>query len=147
MLTAAVAAGPLGRTASAATDQNFAAEVYSYSRSRGLFAGVALDGTSISVDRSANRGVLQEAWGRGVEIINGTVTTTDETARGFLTAVTSSTSGSTAVATAPPASNSAPVEATSSTPPANEAPAAGAHPPGETRTFPMADPTPGSEPK
>src|ERR1044072_3988465 len=40
---ASVAAGPVGRSASAATDQNFTAEVYSYSRNRGLFAGVSLE--------------------------------------------------------------------------------------------------------
>jgi len=43
---ASVAAGPVGRTASAATDAAFKAEVYSYSRSKGLFAGVALDGST-----------------------------------------------------------------------------------------------------
>ena len=58
---ASVAAGPVGRTASAATDQNFKAEVYSYSRSRGVFAGLALDGTVITIDDDANAAVLQEA--------------------------------------------------------------------------------------
>lgn len=47
---AAVAAGPVGRNAHAATDAQMHAEIYSYSRSRGLFAGVALDGTAITVD-------------------------------------------------------------------------------------------------
>ena len=58
---ASVAAGPVGRTASAATDQNFKAEVYSYSRTRGAFAGLALDGTVISIDDDCQRAVLQEA--------------------------------------------------------------------------------------
>jgi SH3 domain-containing YSC84-like protein 1 len=44
------AAGPVGREASAATDITLKAEVYSYSRSRGLFAGAAIDGSSISLD-------------------------------------------------------------------------------------------------
>ena len=52
---AAVAAGPVGRSASANTDFKFEAEVYSYSRSKGLFAGISLNGTSIDVDESANR--------------------------------------------------------------------------------------------
>ncbi|MFO0810406.1 MAG: lipid-binding SYLF domain-containing protein [Gemmataceae bacterium] len=52
---AAVAAGPVGRQASAGTDARFESEVYSYSRSRGLFAGVALDGTAIIYDNDANR--------------------------------------------------------------------------------------------
>jgi len=51
---ASVAAGPLGRQASAATDPTFKAEVYSYSRSRGAFAGLALDGTVISIDDDAD---------------------------------------------------------------------------------------------
>jgi lipid-binding SYLF domain-containing protein len=51
---AAVAAGPVGRQASAATDEQLKAEVYSYSRSRGLFAGVSLEGTILSIDVAAN---------------------------------------------------------------------------------------------
>jgi len=51
---AAVAAGPVGRHTSAATDIRFEAEVYSYSRSRGLFAGVALEGAGLTMDRVAN---------------------------------------------------------------------------------------------
>ncbi len=49
----AAAAGPLGRNAAAATDAQLKAEIYSYSRSRGLFAGIALDGSSIQVDGAA----------------------------------------------------------------------------------------------
>lgn len=51
---ASVAAGPLGRQASVSTDIEFQAEVYSYSRSRGLFAGVALEGAGVTMDRKAN---------------------------------------------------------------------------------------------
>jgi lipid-binding SYLF domain-containing protein len=51
---ASVAAGPLGRQTGIATDLEFKAEVYSYSRSRGLFAGVALEGTGVTMDRKAN---------------------------------------------------------------------------------------------
>lgn len=51
---AAVAAGPVGRHAEAATDIQLKSEVYSYSRNRGLFAGVALEGTAINIDESAN---------------------------------------------------------------------------------------------
>ena len=51
---ASVAAGPVGRHTSAATDIAFRAEVFSYSRSRGLFAGVALEGASVTMDRKAN---------------------------------------------------------------------------------------------
>jgi len=51
---AAVAAGPVGRNAGAATDAGLKAEIYTYSRSRGLFAGVSLDGTVLEVDQLAN---------------------------------------------------------------------------------------------
>ncbi len=51
---AAVAAGPVGRNAEASTDTSLKAEIYSYSRSRGLFAGVALDGSVIRIDSLAN---------------------------------------------------------------------------------------------
>ena len=51
---AAVAAGPVGRNAGAATDAGLKAEIYTYSRSRGLFAGVSLDGTVLDVDQMAN---------------------------------------------------------------------------------------------
>ena len=51
---ASIAAGPVGRSTSAATDQRLTAEIYSYSRNRGLFAGIALDGTWIGMDRKSN---------------------------------------------------------------------------------------------
>jgi len=51
---ASVAAGPVGRHTSVSTDIQFKAEVYSYSRSRGLFAGVALEGAGVTMDRKAN---------------------------------------------------------------------------------------------
>lgn len=47
---ASAAAGPVGRRASAATDLPMQAEIYSYSRSRGLFAGVSLDGSALQMD-------------------------------------------------------------------------------------------------
>lgn len=51
---ASVAAGPVGRHTGVATDLRFEAEVVSYSRSRGLFAGVAFEGAGLSMDRRAN---------------------------------------------------------------------------------------------
>jgi lipid-binding SYLF domain-containing protein len=51
---AAVAAGPVGRQAEAGTDARLRAEIVSYARSRGLFAGVALDGAAILYDHRAN---------------------------------------------------------------------------------------------
>lgn len=51
---ASVAAGPVGRHTAIATDVLFKAEVVSYSRSRGLFAGIALEGAGVTMDRKAN---------------------------------------------------------------------------------------------
>ena len=51
---AAAAAGPKGRTATAATDATMRAEILSYSRSRGLFAGVSLEGSTLRQDGGAN---------------------------------------------------------------------------------------------
>ncbi|MDQ3040475.1 MAG: lipid-binding SYLF domain-containing protein [Pseudomonadota bacterium] len=59
---ASVAAGPIGRSAAAATDGEFKAEIWSWSRARGLFAGVALDGAVLSIDNGAN----SSAYGEGV---------------------------------------------------------------------------------
>ena len=54
---AGVAAGPMGRNASTATDGQLKAEIWSWSRARGLFAGVALDGAVLSIDDAANEAV------------------------------------------------------------------------------------------
>lgn len=52
---ASVAAGPVGRTASAETDIVMQAEILSYSRSQGLFAGVSLEGSTMRSDDGGNR--------------------------------------------------------------------------------------------
>jgi lipid-binding SYLF domain-containing protein len=54
---ASIAAGPLGRSAEAATDAQMRAEILSYSRSRGLFAGISLEGAVLKRDEEANRHV------------------------------------------------------------------------------------------
>ena len=51
---AAATAGPVGRNAEVATDGNLRAEIYSYSRSRGLFLGVSIDGSVLDVDHNAH---------------------------------------------------------------------------------------------
>ena len=48
------AAGPVGRSSTASTDYKLQAEVYSYSRSRGLFAGITIHGSNLSIDKDAN---------------------------------------------------------------------------------------------
>jgi len=52
---ASAAAGPVGRTASAETDATLRAEILSYSRARGLFAGISLTGSTLRADNSANK--------------------------------------------------------------------------------------------
>ena len=59
---AGVAAGPVGRNAAAATDGQLKAEIWSWSRARGLFAGVALDGAVLQIDDKANAA----AYGPGI---------------------------------------------------------------------------------
>ena len=51
---ASVALGPVGRQANAGTDARLGAEIYSYARSRGLFAGVSVGGADLSVDHNAD---------------------------------------------------------------------------------------------
>src|SRR5438105_4717323 len=52
---ASISAGPIGRTAEAGTDILLRSEIYSYARSRGLFAGVALDGARMYQDGDVNK--------------------------------------------------------------------------------------------
>jgi len=60
---ASAAAGPKGRTADASTDVTMRAEVLSYSRARGLFAGLSLEGSSLRPDKEAN----EQVYGKKVE--------------------------------------------------------------------------------
>ena len=68
---AGVAAGPVGRDASASTDVSLRAEILSYSRSRGLFAGVNLNGASISSDDDANKRFYGKALKAADVLFNG----------------------------------------------------------------------------
>ena len=52
---ASVAAGPVGRSAAAGTDLKLTAEILSYSRSKGIFAGVSLDGAVVQADKSGDQ--------------------------------------------------------------------------------------------
>ncbi|HEY4339074.1 MAG TPA: lipid-binding SYLF domain-containing protein [Steroidobacteraceae bacterium] len=130
---ASVAAGPVGRSASAGTDPTLSSEVYSYSRSRGLFAGVALDGSALTIDNNANGRFYDKGVVNAYDIINGGVRTNSDIARRFLDTVARSTGSS---ATAPPAA----------TPASNAAPAAAPAAGGSAQTFPLSDPKPGQEP-
>jgi SH3 domain-containing YSC84-like protein 1 len=71
---ASAAAGPVGRTASAETDVALRADILSYSRARGLFAGISLEGSTLRPDNDANK----HLYGKKIEakdvVLNGAVT-------------------------------------------------------------------------
>jgi lipid-binding SYLF domain-containing protein len=135
-VSASVAAGPVGRSGEASAGVQ--AEVYSYSRARGLFAGVALDGTAIYFDGKANRSF----YGRDVttdEIFSGTATTKAESARRFIAAVAAGMSP--AGATPPGVLGPPPPPVATPAPASTPAPAAEG-----AQSFPLSDPKPGGEP-
>lgn len=76
---ASVTAGPVGRNSSAATDYKMEAEVYSYSKSKGLFAGISLSGSALDIDETANNNFYGEA-ADAKTIFNGNRNTAAETA-------------------------------------------------------------------
>ena len=67
---ASAAAGPVGRLASADTDAYMRSEILSYSRARGAFAGISLEGSTLRPDSGANRNLYRRSIG-AAEIING----------------------------------------------------------------------------
>jgi lipid-binding SYLF domain-containing protein len=90
---ASVAAGPVGRQASAATDLEFEAEVVSYSRSRGLFAGVALEGSGVTMDRKANAAYYGDSGMTPERIFAGASMSPPETASRFVALLGGQTRG------------------------------------------------------
>ncbi|MFO1408455.1 MAG: lipid-binding SYLF domain-containing protein [Steroidobacteraceae bacterium] len=132
---ASVAAGPVGRTASANTDPMLKAQVLSYSRSEGVFLGVAFEGTVIAVDDTANATVYGVSDILASQVLAGNIGTPSATAVAFRDALTQAT---TSPAQAAPAA--------AATPPAAPAPATGPGAIVETKTFPMEDPAPGAPP-
>jgi lipid-binding SYLF domain-containing protein len=123
---ASVAAGPVGRTAMASTSVTFDAEVYAYSKSQGLFAGVSLEGNGIFIWKKANRRFYGDA--SAANILAGK-TTAPAPAPALVAEVTKLTSGANAAASGQAA------EPTQPAAPATEA-----------KTYPLPDPEPGTEP-
>ena len=70
-----VTAGPVGRNSTASTDYKLEAEVYSYSRSKGLFAGISLAGSAISIDSKANESFYGNDDDAGTLFSNATLNT------------------------------------------------------------------------
>ncbi len=82
---AGVTAGPVGRSAEAGVNANLESAIYAYSRSKGLFAGVALDGAVLDIDDSENERVYDKSVDAR-EILNGSVSM-DATTRPFVNAL------------------------------------------------------------
>src|ERR1051326_6823070 len=133
---ASVAAGPVGRHTEGSTDWKLRAEVLTYSRARGLFAGISFNGAVIKQDEDATR----EVYGRMVDfktILTGSVAT-PQSAEAFIAAVRQAVGTDTAP---PPVPRSTPTERP--TAPVNPPPAATPSPTPEPT--PVAEPAPATE--
>ena len=128
---ASVATGPVGRQGSAGTDITFNAEVYSYARTRGLFGGIALDGSVISIDRSANASIYHKSGITATEIFAGQSPAPPATAQRFSERLAEVTGTSVRAASATP---DAPPPPPGAAPPPTAPPAAE-----PARTYPLDD--------
>lgn len=126
---ASVAAGPVGRTAMASTSLNFDSEVYAYSRTKGLFAGVSLEGSGIFINDKYNRRFYDD--NRSASAILSATSPPPPPANDLVTEVARLTEG----ATQSVASESAEARTPAPTRPV------------EPRTYPMPDEQPGTEPR
>jgi lipid-binding SYLF domain-containing protein len=138
---ASVAAGPIGRQSSAATDIGLTAQVYSYSRASGLFAGVALDGSAITIDAASNESFYKKPGILASEIIRSDAPAAPAPADQFTAAVHKAATGALHTASKAPA---APAATEQPAPPASTV-NSGSQPSG-VQTYPMEDTQPGQEP-
>ncbi|MBD3275178.1 MAG: hypothetical protein GF372_07700 [Candidatus Marinimicrobia bacterium] len=81
---ASVSAGPKGRGVGAQTDVEFESEIYSYSKSRGLFAGVSLEGASIQIDYTATENFYGDAYTSVRRVLDGDIGNAPDSAEEFL---------------------------------------------------------------
>ncbi|MFN2426221.1 MAG: lipid-binding SYLF domain-containing protein [Candidatus Binatia bacterium] len=84
---AGVAAGPIGRETEAGTDGQFKAQIYSYARSRGLFAGVSLSGAYIGVNVDDTRTYYGKPYATNTILFEGKVTSVPKSTWAFLSAL------------------------------------------------------------
>jgi lipid-binding SYLF domain-containing protein len=136
---ASVAAGPVGRQSSAATDVGLTAQVYSYSRAQGLFAGVALDGSAMTIDHKSNESFYGRPGVLASDIIRTDAPAAPAPSGEFIAALQRSSTG-VAASTAAPRTTTAEV-----------APASSASTPQQSQskpaeTYPLEDQHPGEEP-
>ena len=127
---ASVAAGPVGRQGSAATDVSLA-EIYSYARTRGLFGGIAIDGSVIAIDKSANASLYGKNGVSATEIFSGRAPTPPETAQRYLARLGQLTHTNVRTSPAPQADLPAAVSQTAAPPPT------AAPTPEAPRTYPL----------
>jgi lipid-binding SYLF domain-containing protein len=124
---ASVAAGPVGRTAMAGTSVTFDAEVYAYSKSQGLFAGVSLEGNGIFIGKKANKRFYGDD--SAANILAGKQPA-PAPAPDLVAEVAKLTTGASAAVASDEAAK----------------PAEPAAAPAEAKTYPLPDPDPGTEP-
>ena len=136
---ASVAAGPVGRTASANTDPMLKAQVLSYSRSEGVFLGIAFEGTVIAVDDGANASAYGVSDILASQVLEGSLGTPSAAAEAFRAALTKATAST----GEPPPAEAASAPATPAKP---AAPAESSGAVVESKTFPLEDPAPGAPP-
>lgn len=80
---ASVSAGPVGRTAEAGTDVKLDSEILSYSRSKGAFAGISIEGAELAIDEDSNRLVYGDA-GRAETLLTGSAGGDNSVVAGFV---------------------------------------------------------------
>jgi lipid-binding SYLF domain-containing protein len=124
---ASVATGPVGRQTSASTDLTLNAEIYSYARTRGLFGGLALDGSVINIDRTGDAALYGKPDVTTTEILSAQSPTAPPTAQRFLERISASTQ--TAARGSPAPQAEVPAARSPGSPPS-----AGAEP---ARTYPL----------
>ena len=134
---ASVAAGPVGRQSSAATDVGLTAQVYSYSRAQGLFAGVALDGSAMTIDHKSNESFYGRPGVLASDIIRTDAPAAPAPSSEFIAALQRSSTG-VAASTAAPRTTTAEVAPAASTSQQSQ--------PKPAQTYPLEDQHPGEEP-
>jgi lipid-binding SYLF domain-containing protein len=136
---ASVAAGPVGRQSSAATDVGLTAQVYSYSRAQGLFAGVALDGSAMTIDHKSNESFYGRPGVLASDIIRADAPPAPAPSNEFIAVLQRSATGAAASTAAPrtTTAEAAPASSASSSQQSQAQPA---------KTYPLEDQHPGEEP-
>jgi lipid-binding SYLF domain-containing protein len=134
---ASVAAGPVGRQTAAATDIGLNAQVYSYSHNKGLFLGVSLDGSAITIDNNSNAAYYDKPGILASEITGPNSPRAPASAGQFIAAI----GGIAAPVTIAPTVSS-PVQSA----PTSSANHTSSSEPSGLVTYPMEDSKPGSEP-